>query len=98
MAPTTNRRCGVERGSNKKNAQLDDQMKSETEPLVRANQEAHAAAWLQKEEPTDADEGEFDEPAPAGHRISGTGSSARAGEESTGRTDLGPDDADRGDP
>ena len=86
----------MERGSNKKNAKVDDEMKHEVEPLIRANKEAHAEGHLQKEQPGDAEDEDFDEPAPSGHRISGTGSSARPGEEATGRTDIGADD-DEGD-
>ena len=78
----------MERGSNKKNPLVDDEMKQETESLVRSNKEGHAEGHLQKEEPGDAEDDDFPEPAPPGHRIAGTGSSARPGEETGGRTDI----------
>ena len=65
----------MERGSNKVNPELDDQMKHEVEPLVRSNKEGHVEPHLEKESVEGAlpeEEGQ----APSGHRIAGTGSSA----------------------
>jgi hypothetical protein len=66
----------MQRGSGKQNARVDDVIKHDEEPLERSGKEAHVEPFRQDEAPTDVEPGEIDEPAPSGHRISGTGSSA----------------------
>jgi len=64
----------MERGSNKHNPELDDEMKKESEPLVRSLKEPRADEVREKEAVTP--EVEPPEEAPSGHRIAGSGSSA----------------------
>ena len=61
----------MERGSNKVNPELDDQMKHEVEPLIRSNKEGHVEPHLEKEAVD-----ETEEPPSSGHRIAGSGTSA----------------------
>jgi hypothetical protein len=53
----------MERGSDKHGPRLDDEMKSEDEPLTRSGRESTVEEDREKE-------------SPSGHRISGSGSSA----------------------
>lgn len=64
----------MERGSTKHSAELDDQMKHETEPIERSLKEPRADEAREKEDVTP--EVEPPEEAPSGHRIAGSGSSA----------------------
>ena len=41
----------MERGSNKQNPMVDDEMKDEAEPLERSGKESHVEEHLVKEEP-----------------------------------------------
>ena len=65
----------MERGSNKVNPELDDQMKHEVEPLIRSNKEGHVEPQLEKEA-VDEPVADTEEPPPSGHRIAGSGTSA----------------------
>ena len=75
----------LERGSNKDGPRLDDELKSESEPLERSMKEAHVEEFMEKEAPPVGEaDAELVEDRPAeeepgsGHRIAGTGSSADA--------------------
>ena len=75
----------MERGSGKHSARIDDELKSETEPLERSLKEPHVEEFLEKEAPGVGEPGAEtreespgdDEPG-SGHRITGTGSSAES--------------------
>ena len=56
----------MERGSDKHGSKLDDELRSESEPLTSSGKESHVEAEREKEADLSG----------SGHRVSGTGSSA----------------------
>jgi hypothetical protein len=75
----------MERGGGKQSAKIDDELKSEVEPLERSTKESHVEEFLEKEAPGVGEPGAEvtgerpgDGEPGSGHRIAGTGSSAES--------------------
>ncbi len=69
----------MERGSDKKGPQLDEEMKKETAPLERSTRESHVEDFREMEGATEGAPGSEEQagsPSGQGHRAGGTGSSA----------------------